>query len=115
VDLSGLSVEESIETLGTLAGKPVQMTPECEAHLARVKAAVVERLDAKYRAGQAEHGGHVWAKPGMLRQLTNELDDLIVYRDVIEQQLREVLALMREGRALVAYQRLDDLVNGALD
>lgn len=55
------------------------MEPDHEAHLARVKAAFVADLDTKYRAGQDEHGGRLWEKPGMLAHAIAEIIDLVVY------------------------------------
>lgn len=55
------------------------MTAEQEAHLARVKARFSADLDAKYRAGQEEHGGDLWLKPGALENAYAEVLDLAVY------------------------------------
>jgi hypothetical protein len=55
------------------------MEPEQEAHLARIKARVVGDIDAKYRAGQLEHGGNLWEKPGMLECAYAETIDQAVY------------------------------------
>ena len=50
-----------------------------EAHLARLKARIANDLDAKYRAGQLEHGGDLWMKPGMLEAAIEEVIDLATY------------------------------------
>jgi hypothetical protein len=50
-----------------------------EAHLARIITSVTRDIDAKYRAGQIEHGGDLWMKPGMLEQAIAEALDLCVY------------------------------------
>lgn len=55
------------------------MTDDHEQHLQRIKDAVVHDLDAKYRAGQVEHGGSLWLKPGMLDRAIEEVLDLAVY------------------------------------
>lgn len=55
------------------------MTPDHEAHLARLIAKVSRDLDAKYRAGQEEHQGRIWEKPGMLENAYAEVLDLAVY------------------------------------
>ena len=57
----------------------IAMTPEHEAHLARIKARLAADIDAKYRAGQDEHGGRLWEKPGMLQHAYAEALDLCVY------------------------------------
>lgn len=67
------------------------MTPEQEAHLARIKNEVVDDLDAKYRAGEEAHGGNLWDKPGMLEQAYAEALDLCIY-------LRTEINNRRDGR-----------------
>ena len=64
------------------------MTPEHEAHLAHLKAEFTKDLDAKYRAGQEEHGGNLWAKPGMLEHAIEEAIDLVVYLYTLRDQLK---------------------------
>lgn len=49
------------------------------AHLARLTARVSADLAAKYEAGQQEHGGNIWEKPGMLAHAYEEVLDLLVY------------------------------------
>ena len=55
------------------------MSPAHEAHLQRIKDKLTADLDAKYRAGQEEHGGQIWEKPGMLEHAYAEVLDLAVY------------------------------------
>lgn len=55
------------------------MEPEQEAHLARVTDRLTKDLRAKYEAGQLEHGGNLWEKPGMLECAYAEVLDLAVY------------------------------------
>ena len=55
------------------------MTPDHEAHLQRIKDRFVADVDAKYRAGQLEHGGQLWLKPGALENAYAEVLDLAVY------------------------------------
>lgn len=63
------------------------MTPAHEAHLAQLKAEISADLDAKYRAGQQEHGGNIWEKPGMLEHAIEEVLDLAVYLYTLKGQL----------------------------
>lgn len=56
-----------------------QMTDEQEAHVRHLKQRVAADLDAKYRAGQIEHGGNLWEKPGMLEQAYAEALDQCIY------------------------------------
>jgi hypothetical protein len=62
------------------------MTPEQEEHLQRVKLDFLDAVDAKYRKGQAEHGGNLWKKPGVLEMLMDECVDFYVYAHVLRQQ-----------------------------
>lgn len=65
------------------------MTEEHEAHLADIKAEFTADLDAKYRAGQEEHGGNIWEKRGMLTHAIEEAIDQVVYLYTLRRQLRE--------------------------
>lgn len=65
------------------------MGPDHEAHLTRLKTRLLADLDAKYRAGQAHHGGRVWEKPGMLEAAYEEVLDLAVYLLVLMEQRDE--------------------------
>lgn len=64
------------------------MTPEHEAHLAYLKAELTADIDAKYRAGQEEHGGNIWEKPGMLEHAIEEVLDLAVYLYTLKGQIK---------------------------
>lgn len=63
------------------------MTAAHEAHLARLKAEFIADLDAKYRAGQDEHGGNLWEKRGMLAHAIEEAIDQVVYLYTLRDQL----------------------------
>jgi hypothetical protein len=62
------------------------MDDACEAHLKRLVQTISADIDAKYRAGQEEHGGHIWDKPGMLEHAIEEALDLCVYLYVLRDQ-----------------------------
>lgn len=64
----------------------LHMTPEQEAHLARVKAQLVADIDAKYRDGQMTNGGDLWLKPGMVENAYAEVLDLAVYLITLMEQ-----------------------------
>ena len=57
------------------------MTPKHEEHLAYIKAQAQKRLDAKYRKGQAKHGGALWEFSGrqLVQEALNEAYDQVVY------------------------------------
>lgn len=66
------------------------MTPAREAHLRDIKYRVLQSVDAKYRAGQAEHGNDLFAKfddKQLLQEIENELIDLIVYVYTLRAQI----------------------------
>jgi hypothetical protein len=65
------------------------MTPEQERHLTKVKAEFGFAVDAKYRAGQAQHGGDLWRKKGIIKMLKEEAIDTWVYACTLEQQIEE--------------------------
>lgn len=50
-----------------------------EAHLQRILSEFNADARAKYEAGQLEHGGNLWEKPGMLDHAIEEAIDLVVY------------------------------------
>jgi hypothetical protein len=67
----------------------MSMTVDQEHHLAHVKRWIIERIDPKYRKGQAEHGGDLWTKP-TLPMMIEETTDFVVYIETLEQQLQEI-------------------------
>lgn len=67
-----------------------KMTPAREAHLRDIKFRVLSSLDAKYRTGQSEHGDDLFEKfsqEDFLREIENELIDLIVYVYTLRAQI----------------------------
>jgi len=72
------------------------MTTPQELHLARVKERGMALLDAKYRAGQREHGGNLWQKP-MVGNILEESLDMLVYTLTLEQQMEEVRGICSAG------------------
>lgn len=55
---------------------------------------IVERVSAdlrtKYAAGQKEHGGNLWEKPGMIDYAIEEVLDLAVYLYTLRDDLRRL-------------------------
>jgi hypothetical protein len=91
------------------------MTPEQETHLSGIKQSFCVAVDAKYRRGQLEHGGNLWAKPGLFPMLADETLDFIVYAKTLEQQLRDVLAHIQNGEQQIAWQKLSGILDGPTD
>jgi hypothetical protein len=65
------------------------MSPEQEAHLQRVKDWICEKIDKKYRAGQAEHGGDLWKKSMVFDFLVEEVVDQVVYTESLDEQRQD--------------------------
>lgn len=62
------------------------MTSEQRAHLARILDTFTKDASAKYEAGQTEHGGNLWEKPGMLEQAIAEAIDMVIYLYTLKEQ-----------------------------
>ena len=81
---------------------PIYRTPSD--HVAGLLTWLYNVLPRKYRQGQDEHGGELYAKPGALSNLEEEVSDLVVYHKTARDQLA---ALAREGKtAREAYEFL---------
>ena len=63
------------------------MNKEQEKHLQRVKDVFETSVDAKYRAGQKEHGGDLWLKAGLIDMAIDEAIDQVVYLMTLKDQL----------------------------
>ena len=62
------------------------MDADHEAHLQRILTQFNADARAKYEAGQVEHGGDLWRKPGMLDHAIEEAIDLVVYLYTMREQ-----------------------------
>ena len=62
------------------------MTSDQQAHLNGLVAQIDADIRAKYEAGQQEHGGNLWEKPGMLEAAIAEVLDLAVYLYTLREQ-----------------------------
>ena len=92
------------------------MNQEQETHLSGIKSRFCVGVDEKYRAGQREHGGDLWKKPGLFPMLKDETRDFIVYADTLEQQLREILAMLDDGTPVtVVRDKLRAVLDGPTD
>ena len=58
-----------------------------EEHLARIKAKFSDQVDRRYRAGNAQHGGFILDKPGLLDEAIEECVDQYVYLISLKEQL----------------------------
>ena len=71
-----------------------RMTPEQEAHLRSLKERFAAEFEAKYRNGQAEHGGNLYEMPAyaLITNLKQEALDLWAYACTLEDQIIEMEA-----------------------
>jgi len=78
------------------------MTKEQERHLEDIKGQFKHEVDVKYRAGQEQHGGNLWAK-GLTSligpEIRKEAIDLVVYTHDLDMGLHYV-----EGQILQAME-----------
>jgi hypothetical protein len=65
------------------------MNKENEDHLQSIQMWFNKLIDEKYRAGQAEHGGEMWMKPGMLRCAIEEALDQVTYLKTLHDQIKD--------------------------
>lgn len=74
-----------------------KMTPAQEEHLARIKNAFDNLADAKYRKGQAEHGGDLFEKSALelIDMAIDEAIDQVVYLLTARDKLLELIAQRR--------------------
>ena len=75
------------------------MTPEQQAHLNEMQVAFIKLSTEKYKKGQAQHGGKMWEKSGMLQEAKQEVIDLWHYLCTLERQINEIkLSTSRSGQ-----------------
>jgi hypothetical protein len=65
-----------------------------EKHLADIKKRMCERIDRKYRDGQAEHGGDMWLKPCM-EDLLDEIADSVVYAETLKSRAQRIFNIQK--------------------
>ena len=82
----------------THAMTPGWWTLDHEAHLQRLLAWVATHVDRKYRRGQAEHGGQLWEKPGLLAELHAETFDLLAYGQTLDEHAGQIFQDFDAGR-----------------
>lgn len=73
------------------------MTPEQSAHIGRVVSQHTALTNMKYAAGQREHGGNCWEKPGMLEHALAEAADLPVYLWTLREQMSALARKCRQN------------------
>jgi hypothetical protein len=71
------------------------MRNEDHAHSDRVIGLQGALTRRKYAAGRLEHGGSLWAKPGMVAHALDEVTDLSVYLWTLRDQVSHIAAELR--------------------
>ena len=66
-----------------------EMTPQREAHLSSIQESFLEKVQAKYLAGQKQHGGNLYEKSGLLDAAIDEAIDQVVYLLTLKEQLEK--------------------------
>ncbi len=77
------------------------MTLGQENHLNEILRDVRAKIDTKYRAGQAEHGGDLWERVPLIDDIMDEAVDQITYALTLKWQLERVKKLIDEARSSV--------------
>ena len=70
------------------------MTPQQEHHLQSIKDRFELAIDAKYRAGQKEHGGNLWTKTQIIDMAIEETIDLMAYLYSLKDQIEEAKCML---------------------
>ena len=74
------------------------MSAEHERHLSGILSDLVKDVSAKYRKGQAQHGGALWRRP-VWRDAWDEVLDLCTYVHTLKLQLSVIADLALRGAA----------------
>lgn len=74
-------------------------------HAAQVATRAANAIEDKYLKGQREHGGNIRVKAGMLGHAEDESRDLVVYLDVLREQLTAV-----RNQALALAASVDKII-----
>lgn len=64
------------------------------------------RVTAKYRKGQAEHGGNLWERP-LLKDLAGEVTDLNCYMVTLEHKVAQLSNLVADIQQIVMRCKLN--------
>jgi hypothetical protein len=89
------------------------MTPEL--HLQIILGQLEEKLSKKYMRGQAEHGGYLWEKPGMLMMNEQEILDQITYHFTLRDQITSALEYLKSGDAKSCELVLEKILGEPVD
>jgi hypothetical protein len=86
------------------------MTPQQQKHMEDALLSLAHNAITKYSKGQKEHGGNMWCKSGMLKNLENEVIDFVFYSATIREQLQVALKCLKTNR----YKDAEEILGGVL-
>jgi hypothetical protein len=84
------------------------MTPED--HMNRISAWFTLFMQAKYEAGQKEHGGKLWRK-NVVHAMKDEVIDMVVYFEVLEGQYRKAVQELEHAMEIIGEFERDDFTD----
>lgn len=70
------------------------MTPAQQQSMQHALVSFVEQAEKKYRDGQAEHGGNLWERDNLLKDVNQEIIDQMFYTKAIEQKVGSVIEIL---------------------
>ena len=84
-------------------------------HISEIIADNSAKLLDKYHKGQAEHGGNLWQKPGMIQMLEQEILDATTYQHTIRYQVQSALEYLLNDDVESCKKILVDLLGEPTD
>jgi len=74
------------------------MSEEHERHLHYIKERIAHLITAKYRKGQAQHGGKLWER-NVFSDAMEEMIDQVCYMVTLEQQIEGARAALNSAKS----------------
>ena len=92
-----------------------EMTVEHERHLHYIKERISPLITAKYRKGQAQHGGRLWEDRNVFSDALEEVGDLVSYIITLEQKLESARAALNSAHeGLITHEEAVTIARKAL-
>ena len=92
-----------------------EMTVEHERHLHYIKERINHLITAKYRKGQAQHGGRLWEDRNVFSDALEEVVDLVSYMITLEQKLESARAALNSAHeGLITHEEAVTIARKAL-